>query len=168
MRRPRRDPRPRWVLALVALCAALLVGPGLGTAVAAESTTYTLSGAEYAFTPTKGSFAGVAITSGQRGLFNAVVLHDPLNSGETPTPITGGSFTISGTSPVSGEFTGGSITRTSSPPGCRNELFDVTGPLATAKGAGSFSATLTHYQTLLAGRCLTYFARVQGQATVPK
>lgn len=165
---PTRRTRSRlgWSMTLVAACTAVLLGSAAGTAVAVETTTYQISGSEYAFTPTVGSFAGVATTSGKRGLFNAVVPHTVLNPNATITP--GGSFTISGPAPVRGQFTGGNITLTSSPSGCRNEVYNVTGQLATTRGAGTFAVTLTHFRTPIGGRCLTYFARVVGQAVVPR
>lgn len=158
---------PRWGVVLVALCAALLVGPGVGTALAADSTvTYRLSGTEYGVTSTEGRFAGIATAGGRHGFFDAVVPHTPLSP--DAEIVEGGRFTISGAQPVSGTFEdGGTITPTSSPSGCRNQTYAVEGPVSTARGPGSFAVTLTHYRTPVRGQCVIYFATVVGTAKVP-
>jgi hypothetical protein len=71
---------------------------------------------------------------------------------------------------VSGTFVhhGGTITTIDPGTNCTNERYLVTGALenvttsTTAGGSGSFSVTLTHYRTLLFGRCITYSASVVG------
>lgn len=111
-------------------------------------------------------FAGAATAPGRRAVFNAVVPHTVLSPNATITR--GGSFVISGPSTTSGTFTGGTITLTSSPSGCRNETYAVRGQLSTSRGPGSFDVTLTHFRTPASGRCISYFASMVGQATVPQ
>jgi hypothetical protein len=146
-----------------------------GASAAPASTMFTISGNEYAFTSTVGSFAGTGSgNAGDRAVWNTSVQHDPL--GSNPTYVNGGSFQMATTSPaghvdsVSGSFAyhGGTITTLSTGPNCTNQRFLVTGALqdvattTTSGGSGTFSAVLTHYRISLFGRCLIYNARVAG------
>jgi hypothetical protein len=146
-----------------------------GASAAPASTMFTISGNEYAFTSTVGSFAGTGSgNAGDRAVWNTSVQHDPL--GSNPTYVNGGSFQMATTSPaghvdsVSGSFAyhGGTITTLSTGPNCTNQRFLVTGALqdvattTTSGGSGTFSAVLTHYRISLFGRCLIYNARVTG------
>jgi hypothetical protein len=147
------------------------------TAFAAPaSTTFQVFGAEVGFTPTQGTFVGKAFgNSGDRGAWRAVVDHAPLSS--LPAAITGGSFNMATTSPtwrpdfVAGTFTGGTIDVINPGPLCTNQTFAVSGDLGnvatttTSGGSGVFKVILTHYRTVLFGRCLTYSATVAGTAT---
>jgi hypothetical protein len=146
-----------------------------GASAAPASTMFTISGNEYAFTSTVGSFAGTGSgNAGDRAVWNTSVQHDPL--GSNPTYVNGGSFQMATTSPaghvdsVTGSFAyhGGTITTLSTGPNCTNQRFLVTGALedvattTTSGGSGTFSAVLTHYRISLFGRCLIYNARVAG------
>ena len=147
-----------------------------GASAAPASTTFTISGNEYAFTSTVGSFAGSGQgNAGDRASWNTSVQHDPL--GSNPTYVNGGSFQMTTASPtghldsVSGTFAyhGGTITPIPPPgPGCRNQQFQVTGTLqgvsttTSSGGSGTFSAVLTHYRFSFFGQCLIYNARVAG------
>jgi hypothetical protein len=138
------------------------------------STTFAVTGYEYAFTQTVGSFAGSATgNAGDSGLWNARVEHDPL--GSQPTYVNGGTFemtTVRGFSAdfVTGDFVhhGGQITVLDAGAGCTNQRYRVAGRLEhlatsdTSGGSGMFSLTLTHYRHSLFGRCLIYKARVAG------
>jgi hypothetical protein len=155
------------VLAALALPTAASAAPA--------STAFTISGNEYAFTSTVGSFAGSGQgNAGDRALWNTSVQHDPL--GSVPTYINGGPFQMATFSPtghtdsVTGTFVnhGGTITTLSTGPNCTNQRFLVTGALqdvatSTSSGRyGTFSAVLTHYRISLFGRCFIYNARVAG------
>lgn len=138
------------------------------------STTFAVTGNEYAFTQTVGSFAGRATgNAGDTGLWNARVEHDPL--GSQPTYINGGTFemtTVRGlsTDSVTGDFVhhGGQITVLDRGAGCTNQRYRVEGQLenvatsTTSGGTGMFAATLTHYRVRLFGHCIIYNARVVG------
>ena len=146
-----------------------------GAAAAPASTTFAISGNEYAFTSTVGSFAGIGSgNAGDRALWNTSVQHDPL--GSVPTYVNGGSFQMATVSPtghtdsVTGTFAyhGGTITTISTGPKCTNQRFHVTGTLidvstsTSSGGSGTFSVVLTHYRISLFGHCLIYNARVVG------
>jgi hypothetical protein len=141
------------------------------------STTFAVTGNEYAFTQTVGSFAGRATgNAGDSGLWNARVVHDPL--GSQPTYINGGTLemtTARGFSAdyVAGDFVhhGGQITVLDPGAGCTNQRFLVAGSIenvatsTTSGGAGMFSVTLTHYRYSLFGHCIIYNARVAGSVS---
>jgi hypothetical protein len=149
-----------------------------GASGAPASTTFAISGNEYAFTSTVGSFAGVGQGNlGDRALWNTSVQHDPL--GSVPTYINGGSFQMATWSPtghidsVTGTFVHHGGTITPKPPvpngtSCPNQQFQVTGALqdvatrTSSGGSGAFSATLTHYRFPLFGQCVIYNARIAG------
>ena len=146
-----------------------------GAAAAPASTTFAISGNEYAFTSTVGSFAGTGRGNlGDRAVWNTSVQHDPL--GSVPTYVDGGSFQMATVSPtghvdsVAGTFVnhGGSITTLSTGPNCTNQRFQVTGALrgvattTSSGGSGTFSVVLTHYRISLFGQCVIYNARVVG------
>lgn len=162
-------------LAVAFVSAAALVLPAAASAAPA-STSFTVTGFEYAFTQTIGFFAGNAIgNDGDRGAWNTYVEHDPL--GSTPTFVNGGSFWMATRSPtgtydwVTGTFVfhGGTITADpTTGANCTNQRYLVTGMLehvatsTTSGGTGAFSVTLTHYRASLFGRCLIYSASVAG------
>jgi hypothetical protein len=165
------------LLAGVAAVAAVLALPAAAVAAPA-STSFAVTGFEYAFTPTVGYFAGAATgNAGDRGAWNTYVEHDPL--GSTPTYITGGSFWMATRSPagtydwVTGTFVhqGGTITTIDPGANCTNQRYRVTGTLenvatsTTTDGTGAFDVTLTHYRAPLFGRCITYSASVVGTVT---
>jgi hypothetical protein len=141
------------------------------------SVTFAVTGNEYAFTQTVGSFAGHATgNAGDTGLWNARVEHDPL--GSQPTYINGGTFqmtTVRGLSAdyVTGDFVyhGGQITVLDPGAGCTNQRFLVAGRIdnvathTTSGGTGMFSATLTHYRYSIFGQCVIYNARVVGSVS---
>jgi hypothetical protein len=160
------------LLALVAVAA--LVVPTAGSA-APRSTTFAVSGNEYAFTQTVGSFAGTAAgNAGDTGLWNATVEHDPL--GSMPTYINGGTFAMTTVGSgghvdfVNGDFVhhGGTITVLDAGANCTNQRYLVAGALdhvetrTSSGGTGNFSVVLTHYRYSLFGRCIIYSARVRG------
>jgi hypothetical protein len=133
-----------------------------------------INGAEYAATPTVGSFAGAA-SGDLPGTFDVQVVHTVLSG---TAIITGGTFTlyttIGGTpAVVGGSFTGGSVTQIDkNTHRCRNQHYAVNGSLAnagvggTGTGKGMFAATLTHYRTRIAGDCVTYFATISGAVSL--
>jgi hypothetical protein len=165
-------PLVRSSVTLLLAIAALAVPAGASAAPA--STIFTISGNEYAFTSTVGSFAGTGHGNlGDRALWNTSVQHDPL--GSVPTNIHGGSFQMATFSPtghtdsVTGTFmNGGTITVLNPGLNCTNQRFQVTGALqdvstnTTSGGSGNFSAVLTHYRISLFGLCLIYNARIVG------
>ena len=63
---------------------------------------------------------------------------------------------------MAGSFTGGSVTPISQQTPCGKQVFGVSGALATTSGPATFTATLTHYRTILFGTCFTYFATITG------
>ena len=161
---------------VVAIAAAALLAVPLSAVAAPASTTFTVTGFEYAFTPTVGFFAGSAVgNAGERGAWNTYVEHDRLGS-EPPIYVTGGSFWMATRSSagaidwVSGTFVhhGGTITTIDPGAGCTNQRYLVTGTLenvstrTSSAGSGTFSVTLTHYRAPLLGRCITYSASVAG------
>ena len=163
--------------ALVLVTLAALAVPTAASAAPA-STTFAVTGYEYAFTQTVGSFAGRAVgNAGDTGLWNATVQHDPL--GSMPTYIDGGTFamTTAGSGGhvdyVRGDFVyhGGTITTLDPGANCTNQRFLVAGALdhvatrTTSGGTGSFSVTLTHYRYSLLGHCVIYAARVVGRVS---
>ena len=70
-----------------------------GASAAPASTTFFISGNEYAFTSTVGSFAGTGHgNAGDHAFWNTSVQHDPL--GSVPTYVNGGSFQMATWSPT--------------------------------------------------------------------
>ena len=168
--------RSRLLLALVALAAAVVVVPA--ASAAPSSTSFAITGYEYAFTQTVGSFAGTGSgNAGEAAGWNARVEHDPL--GSSPTYVNGGVFQMatanaSGhTDTVTGTFAfhGGTITTLDPGAGCTNQQYLVTGALenvstsTTSGGSGAFRVTLTHHRYSIFGRCVIYKASVEGQVT---
>jgi hypothetical protein len=168
-------PRPLRFL-IVAIAAVGMLAVPLSAVAAPASTTFTVTGFEYAFTPTVGFFAGSAVgNAGERGAWNTYVEHDQLGS-PPPIYVTGGSFWMATRSStgaydwVSGTFVyhGGTITTVDPGAGCTNQRYLVTGTLENVStrtstgGKGTFSVTLTHFRTALLGRCITYSASVAG------
>jgi hypothetical protein len=161
-------------LALVAAAAVTLVLTA-GAAAAPTSTIFTITGYEYAFTSTVGSFAGTGTgNAGDVAAWNATVEHDPL--GSTPTYVNGGSIAMT-TANGSGHldyvtgtlaYHGGTITTLDSGTNCTNQRYLVTGALedvstsSTSGDSGTFTVTLTHYRYSLFGHCLIYKAGVRG------
>ena len=150
----------------IAACglAAALVFTLVPAAAASPSVTYTISGVEYAATSTESRFAGVAVATDDFGSWLAVVNHTRLIGGSAT--ITGGAFSYDGqVRDLSGAFTDGTLNQTGGFIGCVKETFAVNGELALtipAGGTGLFTATLTHYRSLIFGRCVTYAATVKG------
>src|SRR5919108_1586770 len=115
--------RARLLAGIVTALAALALP---ASAVAAPaSTRFAVTGFEYAFTPTVGYFAGRATgNAGDRGAWNARVVHEPL--GEDSTPVTGGSFQMVTRSAagqydfITGAFKGGTIVTKDAGPNCTN------------------------------------------------
>jgi len=153
---------------------ATLAVPASASAAPA-STSFAVTGFEYAFTPTVGLFAGRGTgNAGDRAAWNTYVEHDPL--GSTETYVNGGSLQMTTRSPagtydwVTGEFVyhGGMITTIDPGTNCTNQRYLVTGALknvstsTTSRGKGTFAVTLTHYRASFLGRCVTYSASVVG------
>jgi hypothetical protein len=162
-------------LAALALVSAAALAIPTAASAAPVSTSFNVTGLEYAFTQTVGSFAGLATgNAGDRGAWNTSVEHDPL--GSVPTYVNGGTFEMATRSTagrsdfVTGAFVnhGGMITTIDSGAGCTNQRFLVTGrlvdvaPSTTSGGTGAFSVVLTHFRISLFGRCVTYSASVAG------
>jgi hypothetical protein len=164
--------------ARVALAAAVALGALVtagGAAARPASTSFSITGYEYAFTQTVGSFAGTGHgNAGDSAAWNTRVVHDPL--GSTPTYVNGGTFAMTTVGSgghvdrANGTFVhhGGTITTLNPGAGCTNQQFLVTGRLSnvstttTSGGTGNFRATLTHFRTSILGRCVIYAARVAG------
>jgi hypothetical protein len=70
--------------------------------------------------------------------------------------------------PLTGRFTGGTITTTNPGADCTNQTFKVTGGLAHLNGGGTgvFSVKLTHWRHTVLGVCLSYFATTDGTLTL--
>jgi hypothetical protein len=142
------------------------------------STTFTISGREYAFTSTHGFFAGTG--AGNRGgtaYWNASVKHDKL--GSSPTYVNGGSVALTvrnggiSVDAIVATFAhhGGTISTLDRGTNCTNQKYLVTGRLArvltttSSNGTGSLSVTLTHFRHRVLGRCIAYKASVAGTVT---
>ena len=167
----------RFLLPLLAATAALALPSA--AAAAPASTSFAITGYEYAFTQTVGSFAGTGSgNAGEAAVWNATVQHDPL--GSTPTYVNGGAFHFGTLNPATGhvDYVTGSIgyhsgTITTLNPGasCTNQQYLVTGALenvstsTTTGGSGSFRVTLTHHRYSIFGHCIIYKASVKGGVT---
>jgi hypothetical protein len=162
----------RGTVALVLLMAVGGLAPRVALA-ATNSYTDAVVALEVGATPTEGRFVGEA-TGRLPGLWYITVDHRPL-SGTRPALITGGSvylLTLLGgkKTVITGSFTSGSVVQASGFRGCTDQSFTVIGSLATVGvrgpgqriGIGTFRATLTHHQTTILGRCVTYSASVTG------
>jgi hypothetical protein len=155
-------------------CAA--VGSSVALARSAGPTyTYNASGVETGVpTDNTSPFAGAAVGTRGLALWNASVVHDPLDSCGSTAIQPGGSFTLSGTGGVhlAGSFTGGAVVAPAgfcgggATPPCTNESFAIDAFL-TLNGtlSGEFKGTLTHFSTILGGSCVTYFATISGRLT---
>jgi hypothetical protein len=162
------------LLLYVWVAAAAVVLPSAASA-APPSTSFAITGYEYAFTSTVGSFAGTGTgNAGDAAAWNATVEHDPL--GSTPTYTNGGSFAMT-TVNANGHvdyakgifaYHGGTITVINPGYSCTNQQYLVKGALqgvstrTTTGGSGTFTVTLTHYRYSLFGHCVIYKARVKG------
>ena len=170
-----RLPRRSFLLAALAVTSAALPAAASSTPV---SSTFTISGREYAFTSTHGLFAGTG--KGNRGgtaYWNASVKHDKL--GPSPAYVNGGSVAITvrnggvSVDAIVGTFArhGGTISSLVRGENCTNQKYLVTGRLehvlttSTSNGTGSLSATLTHFRHRILGRCIAYKASVAGTVT---
>jgi hypothetical protein len=143
------------------------------------STSFKITGYEYAFTSTVGSFAGRGTgNTGDSGFWNATVNHDRL--GLRSAFVNGGTFVITvkkatgGLDAVAGTFVhhGGTIATLKPGANCTNQQYRVTAKLqdvltpSSSGGSGMLSATLTHYRLRALGRCLAYKARVAGSVSL--
>lgn len=156
-------PRLRRLLMVMGVTAALALP--IGSVSAATSITYSLTGVEYAATSTQGSFAGVAWTADDFGLWQTIVTHTEFDANGDAV-ITGGTFALDGqTRDVAGTIVGGAVDRLTTSP-CGQETFQVNGVFALeGGGSGGFSVLLTHYRyRSWSGRCITFFATVRGAA----
>ena len=109
--------------------AALFISPA--SAIAATSSSDSISGYEYAATSTQGRFVGIA-SGALPGAWSVTVDHTPLG---TSAAITGGDFHLAtrldGTlTAVTGDFTGGTVTQLPGFTGCVNQRYAVNGVLA--------------------------------------
>jgi hypothetical protein len=158
----------RKVLLASILALALAAAP---QAALAASYADSVAGVEIYATSTLGIFAGSA-SGDLPGAWYVTVLHTPLSGSPETATIVGGSFklrTSDGATTVLGAFTGGSVTQTGGFSECANQTYSVMGNLAIsapAPGTGTFSAVLTHYRTVIFGRCVTYAASVVGQVAL--
>jgi hypothetical protein len=153
---------------VLAAAAALFTGPA--AAIAATTSTDSISGLEYAATSAQGRFAGVA-SGALPGAWSVTVDHTLLG---TSAAITGGDFHLAtrldGT--LTGDFTRGTVTQLSGFTGCASQRYAVTGvlsdvgPGSAGRGTGTFAATLTHYRTKIFGQCVTYSATVSGSLSL--
>jgi hypothetical protein len=142
------------------------------------STSFKITGYEYAFTSTVGSFAGRGVGNVRdTGFWNATVTHDRL--GATSAFVNGGTFVITvkkasgGLDAIAGTFThhGGTITTLKPGTNCTNQQYRVSAKLedvlttTSSGGSGMLSATLTHYRLRVLGRCIAFKARVAGSVS---
>jgi len=155
-------------LALLGVTTSLALA-AVATAAAADSDSYLASGIETSVpTNNTSTFSGFSVGSqGDGALWKASVVHDPLSScpfgSGSSCAITGGTFSLtSSAGAVAGTFTGGSVTPISQQEPCGAQVYGVAGTLATTNGNAAFTATLTHYRALLFGRCITFFATING------
>ena len=159
-----------WTVPVVA-AAALVISPA--AAMAATTSTDSISGLEYAVTSAQGRFAGIA-SGALPGAWSVTVDHTPLGTFAT---ITGGDFhlatRLNGTLTVlTGDFTRGAVRQLSGFTGCASQRYAVTGvlggvgPGSAGRGTGTFAATLTHYRTELFGQCVAYAATVSGSLSL--
>jgi hypothetical protein len=156
---------------VLAAAAALCAGPA--AAMAATTSTDSVSGLEYAATSAQGRFAGVA-SGALPGAWSVTVDHTPLGAAAA---ITGGAFHLvtrrGGTLTVlTGDFTRGTVRQLSGFTGCASQRYAVNGvlggvgPGSAGRGTGTFAATLTHYRTEIFGQCVTYAAGVSGSLSL--
>jgi hypothetical protein len=106
-----------WMIPVLAASAALLTGPA--AAIAATTSTDSMSGLEYAATSAQGRFAGIA-SGALPGAWSVTVDHTPLG---TSAAITGGDFHLAtrldGTlTVITGDFTRGTVRQLSGFTGC--------------------------------------------------
>jgi hypothetical protein len=159
----------------VGVAALVLAAPASATPA---STSFKITGYEYAFTSTVGSFAGHAVgNTRDTGYWNATVKHDRL--GATSAAVNGGTFVITvkkaggGLDAVAGTVThhGGAVTTLKPGANCTNQQYRVTAKLqdvlttSSSGGSGMLSATLTHYRVRVLGRCVAFKARVTGSVS---
>jgi hypothetical protein len=159
------------ILALAAaVAAAVAVAATPASARAATVPHFAVSGIETGVPQNETSpFAGTAFSpSAGAAVWSASVVHTDLSGCMTTDPghaclITGGTFTLKSLfGKITGTFSGGTITPEQDISGCQNEKYDVSGAVSTNRGPAQFDVVLTHYQTMLLGRCVTYFATVTG------
>ncbi len=159
-----------WMIPILA-AAALFISPA--AAIAATTSSDSISGLEYAATSTQGRFAGIA-SGALPGAWSVTVDHTRLG---TSAAITGGDFHLATRrdrtlTAVTGDFTGGTVRQLSGFAGCVNRRYAVTGVLgdvgsgSAGRGTGTFAATLTHYRTKIFGHCVTYSASVSGSLSL--
>jgi hypothetical protein len=158
------------VLTGLTIAFAIAVAAPAATASTGLSTAYAVAGIETSIpTNNTSTFAGAAVgSSGDAAVWKASVVHQSLSNcsfgSNTRCAITGGSFSLTNSSGehLTGSFTDGSVTPVSQQTPCGKQIFGVAGNLATTSGPAAFTATLTHYRTLLFGTCITYFAKITG------
>ena len=159
-----------WMVPILA-AAALFISPA--AAVAATTSSASISGFEYAATSAQGRFVGIA-SGALPGAWSVTVDHTPLGTSAT---ITGGDFQLAtrldGTlTAVTGDFTRGTVRQLSGFTGCANRRYAVHGVLgdvgsgSAGRGTGTFAAMLTHYRTKIFGHCVTYSASVSGSLSL--
>jgi hypothetical protein len=160
-----------WMFPVAAAAAALFISPA--SAIAATTSSDSISGYEYVATSTQGHFAGIA-SGALPGAWSVTVDHTPLGTSAT---ITGGDFHLvtrldGMLTAVAGDFTGGTVTQLSGFTGCVNQRYAVNGVLGDVRfgsagsGTGTFVVTLTHYRTKVFGHCVTYSASVSGSLSL--
>jgi hypothetical protein len=160
-----------WMVPIVAAAAALFISPA--AAIAATTSSDSISGFEYAATSAQGRFVGIA-SGALPGAWSLTVDHTPLR---TSAAITGGDFHLAtrldGTlTAVTGDFTRGTVRQLSGFTGCASQRYAVNGvlgdvgPGSAGRGTGTFAATLTHYRTTIFGHCVTYSASVSGSLSL--
>lgn len=173
------------------VCVTLVLALVGATSVHAEVHNSFVSGFEFRFTLTQGSFGGAATADGESGLsgiWRIDVDHtrlDPCVSAGPCAAITGGNFSFLVTSPSTQHVQGNFDNPDEVPEGqpnvieltnaglpCNNQVFSIKDGLrnvgvgAGRNGSGSFDATLTHLRHGFFGRCITYSAIVSGTVVV--
>jgi hypothetical protein len=177
-------------LAATLLSTVVLAAVGTTSAAATEHTTL-VSGFEMYATSSQGRFSGTATGQGQNGVsggWSIVVDHSSLDPcfrmrlGETCATVSGGSFTLTETSPtvelITGQFDSpgevvppqtNQIQLLNRGDNCTTQLFKITDGLKNvgtgsqrSSSGSSFVGYLWHHQRSFWGRCITYAATVQG------
>lgn len=163
---------------VAALAAFAAVAAVVAVPASADGTvpTYGVSGIETGIPTSAGSgestspFAGIGFSqTAGFATWTAHVTHYALDACSSLGDgcITGGDFSISGSSTITGSFEDGSITLVrgrSAPPCTSRAVYAVTGLVELDGGGyGDFVAKLTHYQVQLFGTCVPYFATVKGE-----
>lgn len=154
-----------------AALASAVVGVVAPAHASARSVVSGVHGIELIAHHTQGTFSGYS-TGTYDGGWVAVVDHTPLSPNAR---VVGGTLTLftkttGPAHPITGRFTGGTITMTNPGANCTDQTFKVVGSLAHLGGnrTGVFSVTLKHWRHSILGTCVSYFATTNGTLSVTR